>query len=195
MVWWASKKASKQETERSKYASRNPPLFWTPHAANIAKNAKYTTFEREILQNCCLTGVDPHHTSLPKGPKPGFTALIAGPESVPRNHYKQRSKRHRRESRHIKGTKFSLIKPRMGSNSLPTIYICAVELKTGPIFAFSSVKNWSKFLFFLFLKISFSLQKEEDKKTKTKTNKRKKSNISSVKNWSNFVAQHAWTSF
>ena len=55
------------------------------------------------------------------------------------------------------------------------IYIYAVELKTGPIFAFSSVKNWSKFFFvFLFLKISFSLQKEEDfsktneKYTKTK---------------------------
>ena len=31
------------------------------------------------------------------------------------------------------------------------IYIYAVELKTGPIFAFSSVKNWSKFfLFFCF---------------------------------------------
>ena len=38
----------------------------------------------------------------------------------------------------------------------------AVELKTGPIFAFSSVKNWSKFLLYFFLKISFSLQKEED---------------------------------
>ena len=45
------------------------------------------------------------------------------------------------------------------------IYIYAVELKTGPIFAFSSVKNWSNFFLFclfLFLKISFSLQKEED---------------------------------
>ena len=56
------------------------------------------------------------------------------------------------------------------------IYICAVELKTGPIFAFSSVKNWSNFFLFfvfLFLKISFSLQKEEDfsKKSKKKTKK------------------------
>ena len=44
------------------------------------------------------------------------------------------------------------------------IYIYAVELKTGPIFAFSSVKNWSKCFFFVFLfwKISFPLQKEED---------------------------------
>ena len=30
------------------------------------------------------------------------------------------------------------------------IYMHAVELKTGPIFAFSSVKNWSIFLFFFF---------------------------------------------
>ena len=56
------------------------------------------------------------------------------------------------------------------------IYVYAVELKTGPIFAFSSVKNWSNFFcfsFFVFLKISFSLQKEEDfsKKTKKKTKK------------------------
>ena len=29
------------------------------------------------------------------------------------------------------------------------IYIYAVELKTGPIFAFSSVKNWSNFFFVL----------------------------------------------
>ena len=77
------------------------------------------------------------------------------------------------------------------------IYIYAVELKTGPIFAFSSVKNWSiffVFFVFLFLKISFSLQKEEDfsKKEEKET---KKNNISSVKNWSNFVAQHTWTSF
>ena len=74
------------------------------------------------------------------------------------------------------------------------IYIYAVELKTGPMFAFSSVKNWSKFffvfLFFLFLKISFSLQKEEF--SKKEKNKRP---ISSVKNWSNFVAQHTWTNF
>ena len=58
------------------------------------------------------------------------------------------------------------------------VYIYAVELKTGPIFAFSSVKSWSNFLFFfvfLFLKISFSLQKEEDfsKKKRRKTNKKK----------------------
>ena len=30
------------------------------------------------------------------------------------------------------------------------IYIYAVELKTGPIFAFSSVKNWSMFFVFCF---------------------------------------------
>ena len=59
----------------------------------------------------------------------------------------------------------------------PTAYIYAVELKTGPIFAFSSVKNWSNFfVFFVFLllKISFSLQKEEDFFKKKEENKQKK---------------------
>ena len=58
-----------------------------------------------------------------------------------------------------------------------SLYIYAVELKTGPIFALFEVKNWSIFLgflvFFLFLKISFSLQKEEDFwKTSKKTTKK-----------------------
>ena len=78
------------------------------------------------------------------------------------------------------------------------IYIYAVELKAGPIFAFSSVKSWSIFLVlfvFLFLKISFSLQKEEDFSKNERRKINKKNNISSVKNWSNFVAQHTWTSF
>ena len=80
------------------------------------------------------------------------------------------------------------------------IYIHAVELNTGPRFALSSVKNWSKFLVFdvfLFLKISFSLQKEEDV-WKNKNEKKKKNTQwpnSCVKNWSNYVAQHAWTNF
>ena len=39
------------------------------------------------------------------------------------------------------------------------IYMRAVELKAGPMFALFCVKNWS---IFLFLKISLSLQKEED---------------------------------
>ena len=54
------------------------------------------------------------------------------------------------------------------------IYMHAVELKTGPMFAFSSVKNWSIFLFFfvfLVLKISFSLQKEIFQKKKKKKQK------------------------
>ena len=75
------------------------------------------------LQNRCLTSIDPHHTSPQKGPKAGLTTLTAGPELMPRNHYKQRSKRHRRESGHIKGTRFSLIKPKMRPNSLPTAYL------------------------------------------------------------------------
>ena len=78
------------------------------------------------------------------------------------------------------------------------IYIYAVELKTGPIFAFSSVKNWSNFFVFfvfLFLKISLSLAERRGFFKKKKKNKQTKNNISSVKNWSNFVAQHTWTSF
>ena len=64
------------------------------------------------------------------------------------------------------------------------IYIFAVELKAGPRFALLCVKIDPSFWF---LKISLSLQKEEDF-SKNKTN-------SSVKNWSNYVAQHTWTSF
>ena len=63
------------------------------------------------------------------------------------------------------------------------IYIYLYILKIGPFFCF-----------FLFLKISFSLQKEEDF-WKTSKNNNKKNTISKVKNWSNYVAQHTWTSF
>ena len=59
------------------------------------------------------------------------------------------------------------------------IYIYAVELKTGPIFAFSSVKNWSNFLvffcFFVFENLILpaekkrSFQKKEEKQTKKTT--------------------------
>ena len=62
-------------------------------------------------------------------------------------------------------TKFWLKKRPFLDQVLTLQHIYAVELKTGPIFAFSSVKNWSNFFcfsFFVFLKISFSLQKEED---------------------------------
>ena len=41
------------------------------------------------------------------------------------------------------------------------IYIYAVKLRTGPIFALFKVKNWSSFSFWFFLKISFSLQTED----------------------------------
>ena len=36
-----------------------PPLLRTPRTAKVAKNAKYTTFEREVAQNRSLSGVDP----------------------------------------------------------------------------------------------------------------------------------------
>ena len=70
------------------------------------------------------------------------------------------------------------------------IYICAVELKTGPMFAFFSVKNWSFFFVFEHLVLPAERRgffKKEEKLTKWA--------ISSVKNWSNFVAQHTWTNF
>ena len=66
------------------------------------------------------------------------------------------------------------------------IYIYAVKLKSGPIFALFKVKKWSKFLLFLFSKISFSLQKEEDfwKKKKSKKTQQKNTTFK-VKKWSN----------
>ena len=70
------------------------------------------------------------------------------------------------------------------------IYICC-RVKTGPIFAFSSVKNRSKF-FFVFENLVLPAEEDFSTKKKKKQNKRP---ISSVKNWSNFVAQHTWTSF
>ena len=60
--------------------------------------------------------------------------------------------------------KLTLERPKSGTktNSPAYIYIYAVKLKTGPMFALFKVKNWSNFCCFFFLKISFSLQKEED---------------------------------
>ena len=92
----------------------------------------------------------------------------------------QEIKKTKKEKRGEKLAQFLTKKATIGPMFETTIYIYiyAVELKTGPIFAFSSVKNWSNFFVFfvfLFLKISFSLQKEEDfskkeeKQTKTKT--------------------------
>ena len=77
------------------------------------------------------------------------------------------------------------------------IYIYAVELKTGPIFAFSSVKNWSNcfvLVFFVFENLILPAERRGFFTKKKKKNKQK-NNISSVRNWSNFVAQHTWTSF
>ena len=58
------------------------------------------------------------------------------------------------------------------------MYMCAVKLKIGPLFAFFEVKHWSMFCVFLFLKISLSLRKEELKKHK----KNNKHNCQSEKN-------------
>ena len=52
------------------------------------------------------------------------------------------------------------------------IYIYAVELKTGPIFAFSSVKNWSIFfVFFCFWKSHSPCRRGQKKKKKKKKKK------------------------
>ena len=79
------------------------------------------------------------------------------------------------------------------SNCCIHIYIYAVELKTGPIFAFSSVKNWSNFFCFVFFCFLKNIILPAERRGFFKKNK--KWPISSVKNWSNFVAQHNWTSF
>ena len=77
--------------------------------------------------------------------------------------------------------------------------IYAVKLKSGPIFALFKVKKWSIFLFFggfYFSQIPFSLQKEEDFRKKQKKKKQQQKNtIFKVKKWSNYVAQHNWTTF
>ena len=72
------------------------------------------------------------------------------------------------------------------------IYVYAVELKAGPFFGVFSVKKLVHF-FFVFENLVLPAErrgffKKEEKETK-------KGPISSVKNWSNFVAQHTWTSF
>ena len=54
------------------------------------------------------------------------------------------------------------------------IYIYAVELKTGPLFAFSSVKNWSIFLFFFFENLILPAERRgffNKKRRKRKQNK------------------------
>ena len=76
------------------------------------------------------------------------------------------------------------------------IYIYAVKLKTGPIFALFKVKNWSNFFVFL----DFYFQKSHSPCRKKRifekqAKKTTKNTISKVKNWSNYVAQHTWTSF
>ena len=53
------------------------------------------------------------------------------------------------------------------------IYIYVVELKAGPIFAFSSVKNWSIFCFFC----SFPLQKEEEFSRKRENEPKKRTHF------------------
>ena len=74
------------------------------------------------------------------------------------------------------------------------IYMYAVKLKTGPMFALFKVKNWSIFCFaFIFENLIIPCRKKRifEKQAKTTT----KNTISKAKSWSNYVAQHAWTRF
>ena len=79
---------------------------------------------------------------------------------------------------------FSLLFPQKPSLSDPSFLL----------FAFSSVKNWSKFFCFFVFFVFENLVLPAERRGFKKINKNKRP-ISSVKNWSNFVAQHTWTSF
>ena len=71
--------------------------------------------------------------------------------------------------------------------------IYAVKLKTGPIFALFKVKTGPFFCFFIFENLILPAERRGCFEKQAKNNK--KNTISKVKNWSNYVAQHAWTSF
>ena len=76
------------------------------------------------------------------------------------------------------------------ANTLLYIYI---KLKIGPMFALFEVNNWSNFCFFIYEILI--LPAERRGFLKKKTSKNNKNTRFEVKNWSNYVAQHAWTSF
>ena len=66
-----------------------------------------------------------------------------------------------------------------------------------PIFALFKVKNWSNFFVFLdfYFQKSHSPCRKKRIFEKQAKKQQKKNTISKVKNWSNYVAQHTWTSF
>ena len=78
------------------------------------------------------------------------------------------------------------------------IYIYAVKLKSGPIFALFKVKKWSNFfvffVFFVFKNLVLPAERRGFLKNKPKKTT-KKNTIFEVKKWSNYVAQHTWTTF
>ena len=227
MVWWASEKASKRETDRSKYASRTSPLFG-PRTPPIKPKRKIHYVLKGSCPKSLSDGYRPtSHIAAKRSETRVRRTSCSTPESMPRNHYsrpdpfsvdfgretpkfrfefcrgflggffppvfsKEKGPKNppKNPPQNSQGTLFGKIprgflqKPfldsinkgrnatgenpdtsrgpnsllssqKKGPNSLPTacIYIYAVELKTGPRFGVSSVKNWSK---------------------------------SSVKNWSNF---------
>ena len=77
------------------------------------------------------------------------------------------------------------------------IYHNALKLKSGPIFALFKVKKWSNFLyifwFLFFNNLVPPAQRRGFLKNKPKNNK--KNTIVKVNKWSNYVAQHNWTTF
>ena len=69
------------------------------------------------------------------------------------------------------------------------VYIYAVKLKTGPTLAFLKLKAGPSFCFcFVFEKLVLPAKSRLFEKRQQKL-------VFNVKNWSNFVAQHTWTSF
>ena len=71
------------------------------------------------------------------------------------------------------------------------VYIYAVQLKTGPILPFFMLK----LVHFLVLIIENIILRAERREFLKNKQKQQKNTIFKVKNWSNYVAQHAWTSF
>ena len=71
-------------------------------------------------------------------------------------------------------------------------YVYAVKLKTGPIVALLKLKTGPFFVFFYFANLILPAERRGILKNKQKTTK---TQFFKVKNLSNYVAQHAWTSF
>ena len=83
-------------------------------------------------------------------------------------------------------------KNKLGPDNNSTVYIYAVKLKTGPMFALFKLKTGPFLFVFVFFIFENLILPAERKRIFEKP---AKNTISKVKNWSNYVAQHTWTSF